>query len=71
MKAAGIALLLIGHPRRRMVPIIRTGIVLFPTRQAVFVALAMLSHASLWAAIAARTGVSLLVIFNALRLLKQ
>jgi Cd2+/Zn2+-exporting ATPase len=49
--------------------IIRTNIALSLTVKAVFVALTMAGHASLWAAIAADMGVSLLVIFNALRLL--
>jgi Cd2+/Zn2+-exporting ATPase len=35
-----------------------------------FVLLTLAGHASLWAAIAADMGVSLLVIFNALRLLQ-
>ncbi len=38
--------------------------------KAAFVVLTVLGHASLWAAIAADTGASLLVIFNALRLLR-
>lgn len=79
MEAADIALMsddlskipwLIRHSRR-MMTIIRTNIVLSLAVKAVFVALTMLGHASLWAAIAADMGVSLLVIFNALRLLKR
>lgn len=79
MEAADVALMsddlskipwLIRHSRR-MMTIIRTNIVLSLAVKAVFVALTMLGHASLWAAIAADMGVSLLVIFNALRLLKQ
>ena len=79
MEAADVALIsddlskipwLIRHSRR-MMTIIRTNIVLSLAVKAVFVALTMLGHASLWAAIAADMGVSLLVIFNALRLLKQ
>jgi Zn2+/Cd2+-exporting ATPase len=78
MEAADVALMsadlskipwLIRHSRR-MMAIIRTNIVLSLAVKAVFVALTMLGHASLWAAIAADMGVSLLVIFNALRLLK-
>ena len=37
--------------------------------KALFVLLTILGHASLWAAIAADMGVSLLVVFNAMRLL--
>jgi len=37
----------------------------------VFVILTLLGHASLWAAIAADMGVSLVVIANALRLLRS
>ena len=78
MEAADVALMsadlskipwLIRHSRR-MMAIIRTNIVLSLAVKAVFVALTMLGHASLWAAIAADMGISLLVIFNALRLLK-
>lgn len=77
MEAADVALMsddlskipwLIRHSRR-MMTIIRTNIALSLTVKAVFVALTMAGHASLWAAIAADMGVSLLVIFNALRLL--
>ena len=60
---------LIRHSRR-MLGIIRTNIVLSLAVKAVFVVLTFLGHASLWAAIAADMGVSLLVIFNALRLLR-
>jgi Cd2+/Zn2+-exporting ATPase len=77
MEAADVALMsddlsklpwLIGHSRR-MVGIIRANIVLSLLVKAVFVLLTVRGHASLWAAIAADMGVSLLVIFNALRLL--
>lgn len=54
---------------RRMLSIIRTNIVLSLAVKAVLVALTLAGHASLWTAIAADMGVSLLVIFNALRLL--
>lgn len=54
---------------RRMLSIIRTNIVLSLAVKAVFVVLTLSGHASLWTAIAADMGVSLLVIFNALRLL--
>jgi Cd2+/Zn2+-exporting ATPase len=77
MEAADVALMsddlsklpwLIEHSRR-MLSIIRTNIVLSLAVKAVFVVLTMLGHASLWAAIAADMGMSLVVIFNALRLL--
>ena len=61
---------LVGHSRRTLA-IIRQNIVLALAVKALFVVLTFLGHASLWAAIAADTGVSLLVIFNALRLLKS
>lgn len=79
MEAADVALMsddlsklpwLIQHSRRMMF-VIRTNIVLALAVKAVFVALTMLGHASLWAAIAADMGMSLVVIFNALRLLRQ
>ncbi len=61
---------LIRHSRRTLA-IIRQNIVASLAVKAVFVTLTLLGHASLWAAIAADMGVSLLVIFNALRLLHQ
>jgi len=61
---------LIQHSRR-MVAIIRTNIFLSLLVKALFVGLALAGHASLWAAIAADMGVSLLVIANALRLLHE
>jgi Cd2+/Zn2+-exporting ATPase len=60
---------LIGHSRRTL-SIIRQNIVLSLAVKAAFVALTFLGHASLWAAIAADMGASLLVIFNGLRLLR-
>jgi Cd2+/Zn2+-exporting ATPase len=78
MEAADVALMsddlsklpwLIEHSRR-MLSIIRTNIVLSLAVKAIFVVLTMLGHASLWAAIAADMGMSLVVIFNALRLLR-
>jgi Cd2+/Zn2+-exporting ATPase len=78
MEAADVALMsddlskipwLIRHSRR-MMGIIRANIALSLGVKAVFVVLTMLGHASLWAAIAADMGVSLLVIVNALRLLR-
>ncbi len=59
---------LIAHSRRT-VSIIRQNITLSLAVKFIFVALALSGHASLWAAIAADMGVSLLVIFNGLRLL--
>lgn len=61
---------LIAHSRRTL-SIIRQNIVLSLAVKFVFVALAFAGHASLWAAIAADMGVSLLVIVNALRLLES
>ncbi|MBN8626293.1 MAG: HAD-IC family P-type ATPase, partial [Planctomycetes bacterium] len=59
---------LIKHSRRALT-IIRQNIFFSLALKAVFVLLTLLGHASLWAAIAADTGASLLVIFNGLRLL--
>ena len=59
---------LIRHSRRAL-HIIRQNIALSLGVKALFVFLTVAGHASLWAAIAADMGVSLLVIFNALRLL--
>ncbi len=61
---------LIAHSRRTL-SIIRQNIALSLIVKFVFVALAFTGHASLWAAIAADTGVSLVVIANGLRLLKS
>jgi Cd2+/Zn2+-exporting ATPase len=60
---------LVQHSRRTLA-VIRQNIVLSLGVKALFVVLALLGAASLWAAIAADMGVSLLVIANALRLLK-
>ena len=60
---------LIRHSRRTLA-IIRQNIGLSLGVKAIFVALTFLGHASLWAAIAADMGVSLIVISNALRLLR-
>jgi Zn2+/Cd2+-exporting ATPase len=60
---------LIQHSRRTLA-IIRQNIALSLGVKALFVVLTLLGAASLWAAIAADMGVSLLVIANALRLLK-
>lgn len=60
---------LIRHARQTL-SIIRQNIVVSLGIKAVFVILALAGHASLWAAIAADMGASLLVIFNGLRLLQ-
>ncbi|MBL9081737.1 MAG: cation-translocating P-type ATPase [Planctomycetales bacterium] len=60
---------LIMHSRRTLT-IIRQNIFFSLGLKAAFVVLALLGHASLWAAIAADTGASLLVILNALRCLR-
>ena len=59
---------LVRHSRRALF-IIRQNIALSLAVKALFVVLTFAGFASLWAAIAADMGVSLLVIFNALRLL--
>lgn len=61
---------LIRHSRRTLA-IIRQNIVLSLAVKAVFVVLTFIGFASLWAAIAADMGVSLVVIANALRLLNS
>jgi Cd2+/Zn2+-exporting ATPase len=61
---------LIRHSRRTLA-VIRQNIVFSLLVKAVFVVLTFAGHASLWAAIAADMGASLLVIFNGLRLLGQ
>lgn len=60
---------LIRHSRRTLA-IIRQNIAASLGVKLVFVILTLLGHGSLWAAIAADTGMSLLVVFNALRLLR-
>ena len=60
---------LVRHSRRTL-SIIRQNIALSLAVKAIFVVLTFAGFASLWAAIAADMGVSLLVIFNALRLLR-
>ena len=59
---------LIRHSRRTLA-VIRQNIAASLSVKAVFVVLTLFGHGSLWAAIAADTGMSLLVVFNALRLL--
>jgi len=60
---------LVNHSRRTLT-VIRQNITFALAVKAVFVILTMVGHASLWSAIAADMGASLLVIFNGLRLLK-
>lgn len=60
---------LIRHSRRTL-GVIRQNIAASLGVKTLFVVLTFLGHASLWGAIAADTGMSLLVVFNALRLLK-
>jgi Cd2+/Zn2+-exporting ATPase len=59
---------LIGHSRRAMT-IIRQNIGISLATKALFVGLTAFGMASMWGAIAADVGVSLLVVANALRLL--
>jgi Cd2+/Zn2+-exporting ATPase len=61
---------LIGHSRRAL-SVIRQNIALSLSVKALFVVLTFAGHASLWAAIAADMGASLLVIANGLRLLRK
>ncbi len=60
---------LIGHSRRTLA-IIRQNVVFALSVKGIFVALTLFGFATLWGAIAADMGASLLVIFNGLRLLK-
>ncbi len=59
---------LVGHSRRTIM-IIQQNILFSLAVKVLFVVLTVAGHASLWAAIAADTGASLLVIVNGLRLL--
>ncbi len=61
---------LIRHSRRAL-RTIRVNIAVSLLVKAAFIGLTLLGKASLWAAIAADTGVSLLVVLNALRLLRD
>ena len=61
---------LVGHSRRTLA-VIRQNIAFALAVKALFVALAFLGTASLWAAIAADMGAALLVVANALRLLRS
>jgi len=60
---------LVGHSRRTLA-IIRQNVTFSLVVKAVFVVLTFVGSASLWAAIAADMGASLLVILNGLRLLR-
>jgi len=55
---------------RRTVATIRANVAASLAIKAAFIGLALLGWASLWAAIAADMGVSLLVVANAMRLLR-
>jgi Cd2+/Zn2+-exporting ATPase len=61
---------LIAHARRTL-RIIHQNITFALGVKAVFVVLTLVGHASLWSAIAADMGASLLVVFNALRLTRE
>ena len=56
---------------RRTVRIIQANIIFALAVKALFLALALIGYASLWLAILADTGATLVVITNALRLLKS
>ncbi|MDX2277390.1 MAG: heavy metal translocating P-type ATPase [Hyphomonadaceae bacterium] len=58
------------HHAKRTLSIVRQNIVFSLGVKAVFVALTFIGLASLWGAIAADVGASVLVVFNALRLLR-
>jgi Cd2+/Zn2+-exporting ATPase len=58
------------HLGRQTLRIIRTNIIFALSIKAVFLVLALLGYTSLWLAILADTGATLLVILNALRLLR-
>jgi len=59
------------HHSRRTLQTIRINIAASLAVKAIFVLLTFLAKATLWGAIAADTGVSLLVVLNALRLLRK
>ena len=61
---------LIGHSRRTLA-VIRQNITASLVAKVGFVLLTLSGFASMWAAVAADTGVSLLVVANALRLLRR
>jgi Cd2+/Zn2+-exporting ATPase len=55
---------------RRMVSLVRQNVVASLAIKAVFLAMAVSGYASLWMAVLADMGTTLLVIFNGLRLLR-
>ena len=59
------------HHARRSMRVVRQNIAFALAVKAVFMTLALFQVATLWMAIAADMGASLLVVFNALRLLKD
>jgi Cd2+/Zn2+-exporting ATPase len=59
------------HLGRRTVRVIQVNIAFALAMKAIFLVLALLGHTSLWLAILADTGATLVVIANALRLLKS
>jgi Cd2+/Zn2+-exporting ATPase len=61
---------LVRHSRRTL-GIIRQNIMFALAVKAVFVVLTLFSYSSMWAAVAADSGATLLVVFNALRLLRK
>lgn len=56
---------------QRALSIIRQSIYFALAVKAIFVVLTLLGHASMWSAVAADSGATLLVVFNALRLLRR
>ena len=60
---------LVRHSRRAL-GIIRQNIAFALGVKAVFVVLTLLGHSSMWAAVGADSGATLVVVFNALRLLR-
>ncbi|MCE9566476.1 MAG: cadmium-translocating P-type ATPase [Planctomycetes bacterium] len=58
------------HHSRRTLAVIRQNVVFSLSVKAVFVVLTLAGHSSMWAAVAADSGATLLVVFNALRLLR-
>lgn len=61
---------LVRHSRRAL-RVIRQNIAFALGVKAVFVVLTLLNYSSMWAAVAADSGATLLVVFNALRLLRR
>ena len=61
---------LVRHSRRAL-GIIRQNVAFALGVKAVFLVLTLVGHSSMWAAVAADSGATLLVVFNALRLLRK